>query len=316
MKCSDSNILLLCNFDDQHVGDHKEDKFISNMWSGIWSIDETDVCKTLLDTKLDIDSLVQYINSWKDENCIEPILCIAIKSFLTFCDQNWNPHPDKLDLDNYLRSNWPKDIDATLKLQRDSEPVFVNILYPELLYFSLQIFRALYTIEENLLHLWWYFRTIVVHQRALEDTSATLYAELELIIAKLTNELQKLQDKPRLQILLSLEIAQAFLIYARIHKVEEYLSKAREIAGLKLELTGILGKRTKFQQRSLPQLALFSELDLSVDRPSAEESHGSSELPPEIELQDDVRLNKIDYNEKITQAELPSLEQILCLLTV
>lgn len=53
-----------------------------------------------------------------------------------------------------------------------------------------------------------------------------------------------------------------------------------------------------------------------MERPSAEESHGNSELPPDIELQDDVRLNKIEYTEKISQAELPSLEQVLCLLTV
>lgn len=81
-------------------------------------------------------------------------------------------------------------------------------------------------------------------------------------------------------------------------------------------LTGILGKRTKFQQQALPQLALTSELDSNIERPSAEDSHGNTELPPDLELQDDVRLNRIEYNEKINQAELPSLEQILCLLTV
>lgn len=81
-------------------------------------------------------------------------------------------------------------------------------------------------------------------------------------------------------------------------------------------IIGILGKRTKFQQNALPQLALTSELDSTVDRESAEISHGNSELPPEIELQDDVRLNKVEFIDKISQAELPSLEQTLCLLTV
>lgn len=79
----------------------------------------------------------------------------------------------------------------------------------------------------------------MVHQRVLEDTSATLYSELEIIIAKLSNLLYTIQDKPRLQILLCLEIAQAYLIYGRIQRVEEYLTKARDLAGLKLELTGI-----------------------------------------------------------------------------
>lgn len=80
--------------------------------------------------------------------------------------------------------------------------------------------------------------------------------------------------------------------------------------------TGVLGKRTKFQQEALAQLALSSELDESMERPSAQQSHGDSELPAEVELNDDVRLNKIAFNEKIVQTELPSLEQTLCLLTV
>ncbi|XP_022819786.1 tetratricopeptide repeat protein 27 isoform X2 [Spodoptera litura] len=168
----------------------------------------------------------------------------------------------------------------------------------------------------TLLHLWWYFRSKVAHQRSLEDTSATLYAELEIIIAKLTNLLHVIQDKPRLQILLCIEIAQAYLIYGRVQRTEEYLTRARDLAGLKLELTGILGKRTKFQQTIIPQLALSSELDSSIERPTAEESHGTAELPPDLELQDDLRLSKIHYTESISQAELPSLEQILCLLTV
>lgn len=73
----------------------------------------------------------------------------------------------------------------------------------------------------------------------MEDTSATLYAELEIIIAKLTNLLHVIQDKPRLQILLCMEIAQAYLIYGRVQRTEEYLTRARDLAGLKLELTGI-----------------------------------------------------------------------------
>ncbi|XP_013194143.2 tetratricopeptide repeat protein 27 [Amyelois transitella] len=307
------NFLLLCNFDEQYS---EEKGNISKLWSGKWQIEDTDICKEILLTELEPDALIDLFKRYRDqEKQTQMILDIAIKAFLTFCDVNWNSHPDDLKLEEYLGTSWPVNIDVTSKLQRDSEPIFVNILCPELLYLSSQIFNALYAIDGKLLHLWWSFRAKVVHQRILEDTSATLYSDLELTIAKLSNELQSLA-KPRLQILLCLEIAQAYLLYARVYKIEEYLLKARELAGLKLELTGILGKRTKFQQKSLPQLALSSELDSEVDRPSAEESHGTSELPPDIELQDDVRLHKIHYNEAINQADLPSLEQTLCLLTV
>ncbi|XP_073943570.1 tetratricopeptide repeat protein 27 [Choristoneura fumiferana] len=311
---SDTNTLYLCNFDDKfHNLDHA---VLNKLWSGKWSIDNTDLSKELLATSLEIDQLKTILKRYLEkDNTFDNILDLAISSFLTFCERNWNTHPEPLNLQDYFGTEWPSDVDATLKLQRDSEPVYVNIAHTELLYFSLQVFNALYAVELNLVHLWWYFRSLVVHQRALEDTSATLYSELELVMAKLSNEANGLQNR-RLATLLHAEIAQAYLVYGRVQKVEEHLNKARELAGLKLELTGVLGKRTKWQQTTLPQLALTSSLDATVDRPSAEQSHGAAELPRDIELQDDVRLNKIQYLEEISQAELPSLEQTLCMLTV
>uniref|UniRef100_A0A2H1W1N7 SFRICE_005843 n=1 Tax=Spodoptera frugiperda TaxID=7108 RepID=A0A2H1W1N7_SPOFR len=308
------SVLFLCNFDDQL---NTENETIKKLWSEQWSVRDQEICKELLATGLDTDALGDLLKTYqRDSNVKENILYVSISSFLTFCDRNWNPHPEKLCIEDFFGVEWPKDIDANILLQRDSEPIYLNVIYPELLYFSTQVFSALCNADQSLLHLWWYFRSKVAHQRSLEDTSATLYAELEIIIAKLTNLLHVIQDKPRLQILLCMEIAQAYLIYGRVQRTEEYLTRARDLAGLKLELTGILGKRTKFQQTIIPQLALSSELDSSIERPTAEESHGNAELPPDLELQDDLRLSRIQYTESISQAELPSLEQILCLLTV
>lgn len=63
-------------------------------------------------------------------------------------------------------------------------------------------------------------------------------------------------------------------------------------------------------------MTLTSQLDETADRPSAEQTHGNFDLPKDIELNDDVRLNKIQFNEAVNLTELPSLEQTLCLLTV
>ncbi|XP_063378367.1 tetratricopeptide repeat protein 27 [Cydia fagiglandana] len=311
---TETNILYLCNFDEKlHNSEHEH---ISKLWSGKWQINHLDICKELLATGLDTEQLRAVLTKYLDSgSSLDIILYTAVSSFLTFCEQNWNTHPEKLNLQEYFGQEWPTNIDAAVKLQRDSEPVYVNIAHPELLYFSLQIFNALNAVQQNLVHLWWYFRSVVIHQRALEDNSATIYSELELLMARLSNEANTL-DNERLAVLLQAEIAQAYLVYGRVQKVEEHLVKARELAGLKLELTGVLGKRTKWQQTTLPQLALTSALDSNVQRPSAEESHGEAELPPDVELQDDVRLNKIQYLEEIRQAELPSLEQMLCMLTV
>lgn len=65
-----------------------------------------------------------------------------------------------------------------------------------------------------------------------------MFSELEILIAKLSNEAQHLEELPRLRILLYAEIAQAYLMYGRVQSTEQYLSKAKDIAGLRLELAG------------------------------------------------------------------------------
>ncbi|CAK1581529.1 unnamed protein product [Parnassius mnemosyne] len=314
MSSNINNMLYLCNFDT--LLNNSEPEIIKKLWVGQWTIKDTELCKQLLLCGLETEDLLDIFKKYSKDDCFnEKILDLAISAILTYCNINWNTLPDQFDLQQYFGIEWPKGTDVFIKLQCDSEPLYPNVVNPELLYFSLQIFGALCSLEQNLVHLWWCFRSKVIHQRALEETSASLYNELELIMAKLSNESQKLNN-PRLKVLLYIEMAQAYLIYGRVQNAEEYLLKAKDLAGLKLELTGILGKRTKFQQNALPQLALTSELDLTVERDSAEISHGNSELPPDIELQDDVRLNKVQFIEKISQTELPSLEQTLCLLTV
>lgn len=85
-----------------------------------------------------------------DKATLENILFVSISSFLTFCDRNWNPSPQELLVDEFFGTEWQKEIDVSLKLQRDSEPMYVNILYPELLYFSTQVFNVLCNADQSL----------------------------------------------------------------------------------------------------------------------------------------------------------------------
>lgn len=128
-----------------------EDEIILKLWSNSWPIEDTELLKTLLSSGLDTDTLVTELKNIKNNGVgDEKIISLAISVFLTFCDQNWNPHPEKLDLLAYLGVEWPEDIDVSTRLQKDSEPLYVNILYPELLYLSSQIFGALCMVEQNL----------------------------------------------------------------------------------------------------------------------------------------------------------------------
>lgn len=105
-------------------------------------------------TGLEIDPLKDALKKHQnDNNSSETILSVAISSFLTFCDRNWNPYPEKCNIEEFFGKEWPKDIDANVKLQRDSEPIYVNILHPELLYFSTQVFNALCNADQSLVRL-------------------------------------------------------------------------------------------------------------------------------------------------------------------
>lgn len=131
-----------------------ENEIIRKLWNKSWSIEDTEILKSLLSSGLDTDLLVTVLKNLKNngvEN--ETIISLAISTFLTFCDQNWNPHPENSALQVYLGVEWPKDIDVNIRLQKDSEPLYINILHPELLYLSSQIFGALCIIEQNLVRL-------------------------------------------------------------------------------------------------------------------------------------------------------------------
>lgn len=105
----------------------------------------------MLATELDTDILVAELKNFQnDSETMKKVLRLSISAFLTFCDRNWSTRPEKLDLLDYLGKTWPANIDVNEKLQQDSEPIFVNILYPELLYLSSQLFGALYSVDASL----------------------------------------------------------------------------------------------------------------------------------------------------------------------
>ncbi|KAL4719669.1 hypothetical protein ACJJTC_007606 [Scirpophaga incertulas] len=136
----DPALALLCNFDERNL--FPDNHYVEKLWSGDWSIDEN-LCKKLVMSNLN-QSLFDIVrNGLNQEEDAKNILFLGIQSLLTFCDHNLNPNSSKLDLEQYLKFTWPEDIDVTQKLQRDSEPIFVNIVYPQLLYLSHEIFSAL-----------------------------------------------------------------------------------------------------------------------------------------------------------------------------
>lgn len=120
-------------------------------WPSKFSEEEINLCKELLSTNLEHESLVIFLKHIQNDGLtIEKIGHIAVCTLLSFCDNNWNTKQENFDLESYFNTDWPKDIDVQVNLQRDSEPLFVNILYPELLYFSTQVLEALQSLDQNM----------------------------------------------------------------------------------------------------------------------------------------------------------------------
>ena len=88
---------------------------------------------------------------------------------------------------------------------------------------------------------------------------------------------------------------------------------------MQIQETGILGKRTKFQQKNLPQFTLNLIKNGSSDSvtcPTAEQNDNDLEanpnyFPKDLKLDDEVRLNKIKFVDERIYTELSKDEQCL-----
>lgn len=301
------NEQYLCNFDCE-VTQYDSD-LVRDLWSHKWVPKSEEIVQRILKTELKPRALTEVIKSMlNNRREREDLLHLALGSLLIFCEQNWcNPKTQNFQ----LFSLWPENVNASLQLQLDSE-VAVNTSNPELLLLSMQVLEVLYSLEESFLYLWWYFRCKVIHQRILEDASATLYEELEGLIEKLDYMSVSLKDRSRLRIVLYLEIAEAYLLYGRTQEAQEFIDISEKLSGFEMNLVGALGKRTAFQKKYISQLSLSVKLAENIERLPAASTHGSTVLPPLVELEDDVRLERIQFVEELKPTELSSIEQTVC----
>ena len=98
----------------------------------------------------------------------------------------------------------------------------------------------------------------------------------------------------------------------------QYIEKAARIVGIQIQETGVMGKRTKFQQRDLPQFTLnfIKERSNGVKEDNTIERERENDecireheqnLPKDLKLDDEVRLDKIKF---VNQRDIPELSKI------
>lgn len=158
---------------------------------------------------------------------------------------------------------------------------------------------------------WWRLRVCIVHQQVL-DEPVPLPADVFRTLIPLA--LRTASD-PDLAGRLQLE--QGLLEHLSSHdkSAADYFVRAARATGLQYELSGALGKRTKFQQNALSQLVLLAESrkrDDDAHEPSSfsadvsleshaqhggveEDESGRGSLPETLPLNDDTLLEQTEF---------------------
>ena len=152
---------------------------------------------------------------------------------------------------------------------------------------------------------WWSLRCLFLIQKTLENPSSSLLQSCHHMISLVNKNLPS-NDESNWELLArwKLECHMVYQFYNEDKKALEQLKAAQEITGLKWDMTGLLGKRTRFQKNEIAQLFLNAE---SVrDRKSELLSKTK-----QIKLNDDQLLENISYSEKTKNSNLHPLDQCI-----
>ncbi|KAI9337687.1 hypothetical protein DFJ73DRAFT_798397 [Zopfochytrium polystomum] len=154
---------------------------------------------------------------------------------------------------------------------------------------------------------WWKLRVLMLQQRILENPAATLSDALmdtcKLIQSSLIETAETGLPKELVGRLWQ-EFGLVHFFYGRVKDSTACFRLAEGATGLKWELTGALGKRTKFQTFDVAQLVVVAES-------GSGESADVSATPSNLALNDDTLLEKLELtneNEK-TSSKLSTIDQ-------
>ncbi|KAG6917666.1 hypothetical protein DXG01_001641 [Tephrocybe rancida] len=168
--------------------------------------------------------------------------------------------------------------------------------------------------------LWWRLRATFIHQQVLDEPvpqPLTTFAALEPLKANLTAE-SDLAGR------LILEEGLLEHQFSQDRSAADLFVQAAKSTGLEYELTGALGKRTKFQQFDLSQLVLLAESHLpdedatvidnvsktSTTKQDVEVPTEEANVPETLALNDDTLLERTEFTSSSPSAPDSRLKHI------
>ncbi|XP_018336126.1 tetratricopeptide repeat protein 27 [Agrilus planipennis] len=290
-NCKDIDELQECDFPKKPIC--KELIICAEFWS------------KLIDLNFEDGPLKNYFDDLSEDHRRQ-YFTFGVACMINFVQANFTGPKLPGFMEDFFVTSMFRDIDFSKMLALNNEEINNNTKIPALLVAAKVIFKNCHF--NTLLNNWWSWRTFLIHQQILEDLSPSLLYETD----KLYKELENANLKGNMKAKLEIEIAQLYMVYRNVNKVKNHVENACKILGLKYELIGRLGRRTKFQAKDIAQLALEVTLieKENIQRPPVRDI----DVPKNLVLEDQVRFDALKYAENLNHNTLfPNTEQKLLL---
>jgi len=257
---------------------------------------------------------IACLNATIQNSFTGPLVEIKLKELIPF-----NEEIDEKEINKSILKDLSVDAEEIFHLMPD--PIYI-LLAISLLNYLEQTNTSLITFS------WWYARCLFLQQRMLENYSGTLY---EKIISNMSKVLEVIPDMTdNLYTRYYIEFGIVYHFYGKDQQAYELFKKGQEKSNFKFEVTGALGKRTKFQQENIPQLVIMAESDATKDEVEIDdnvsemssatsfvvkESENNTEKkntkPETLDLNDDVLLENIAFEKTDDSKKDPSKQDNL-----
>ncbi|KAI9145383.1 hypothetical protein BKA69DRAFT_1051154 [Paraphysoderma sedebokerense] len=235
------------------------------------------------------------------------LLAIAVACLYTFIQINWTG-PSLEDFRSiHLLPNSVHSQESLIRrrclegLSVDDEEAYHLCREPMLLLIAKILLVEGKSKLDNLKTLpWWTARVLFLQQRLLQGKSSALKEYIITCMNEIGQTLPAINDLSTRTVYAHyhLEFGLIYHYYQDDRQALEQFRLAQSSSGLKFSVSGLLGKRTKFQQTSYSQLVVLAE---SIEET---EETNPSELPTSFDINDEELLEKIKFDDENTQGQV------------